>query len=74
MKFEVSGDFGLVSGNVAALRLAGVGKVCLYSSVPDTVCEWLHLRSCGDVCSILSLVMLHRERSLLERCMTLSPT
>lgn len=63
----MSGDFWLVSGNVASRRLAGVGKVCVYSSVPDTVCEWLHFRSCGDVCSTLSLIiMLPHERSLLE--------
>lgn len=46
----MSGDFWLVSGNVTALRLAVVGKMCIYSSVPDTVCDWLHFRSCGDVC------------------------
>lgn len=71
MRSEVSGDFWLISGNVTALRLAVVGKICIYSSAPDAVCDWLHFRSCGDVCSTLctlSLVMLSHERSLLEKC------
>lgn len=73
MRSEVSGDFWLVSGNVTAPRLAVVGKICIYSSVPDTVCDWLHFRSCGDVCGTLSLVMLPHERSLLEKCVWLCP-
>lgn len=73
MRSEVSWDFWIVSGNVAALRLAVVGKVCIYSSAPDTVCDWLHFRSCGDVCGMLSLVVLPHERSLLEKCVWLCP-
>lgn len=48
---------------MAALRLAVVEKICIYSSVPDVVCDWLHFRSCGDVFDVLSLVMLPQERS-----------
>lgn len=63
MRSEASGDFCLVSGTDTALRLAVVVKICIYSSVPYSVCDWLHFRNCGGVCGGLSLVMLSCERS-----------